>query len=62
MDLEEMKQNYTMARETALLGQYETAVIYYQACIAQIVRYLPHLSDQLQRKQEWLNVIAFRVT
>ena len=30
MDLDEVKQNYTMARETALLGQYDTAVIFYQ--------------------------------
>ena len=57
MNMEELQQNCETARDSALLGQYDTAVIFYQSCIAQISRCLTQIaSDQTERRQSWLQV------
>lgn len=44
-----------MARECALLGNYDTAVIYFDTVIKKIQQYLYSLSDEVE-KQRWLQV------
>lgn len=51
----EITENVRIARECSLLGNYETALIYYQGVVQQIHRHLQTLSDQ-QLKEEWQKI------
>lgn len=51
----EITENVRIARECSLLGNYETALIYYQGVVQQIHRHLQSLTDQ-QLKGEWQNI------
>jgi L-rhamnose mutarotase len=53
--LEEICENARMGREYALLGDYETAQIYYQSVLQQISQYTSTLKDT-QQKQRWHKV------
>lgn len=44
-----------MGREFALLGNYETALVYYQGVVQQIHRLLQSVNDPM-RKERWQEV------
>ncbi|QQP35587.1 Katanin p60 ATPase-containing subunit A1, partial [Caligus rogercresseyi] len=48
-------ENTKLARENSLMGNYETASVYYQGCIQQIHRLLPSMEDPL-RKRKWQTI------
>uniref|UniRef100_A0A0B7A4J6 Katanin p60 ATPase-containing subunit A1 n=1 Tax=Arion vulgaris TaxID=1028688 RepID=A0A0B7A4J6_9EUPU len=52
MSLGEISDNTKSARENALLGDYDTSMVYYQGVLQQIQRFIPTLKDS-ERKQEW---------
>ena len=45
-----------MAREYALLGNYDTSLVYYQGVIQQIQKHIQQLKDDAIMKQEWHQV------
>lgn len=47
-----------MAREYALLGNYETALVYYQGAVQQIHRLLTTITDSI-RKERWQQVRCY---
>lgn len=47
-----------MAREYALLGNYETALVYYQGAVQQIHRLLTTITDSI-RKERWQQVFYY---
>ena len=51
----EICENTKMGREYALLGNYETAMVYYQGVLQQIQKLLVTISDTT-RKQKWQQV------
>ncbi|PFX34526.1 Katanin p60 ATPase-containing subunit A1 [Stylophora pistillata] len=56
MSLTEICENAKMAREYALLGNYDTSLVYYQGVIQQIQRHIQQLKDDAIMKQEWHQV------
>ena len=50
--LAEILENAEMARENALLGNYDTAVIYYQGVLQQIQKRMVQTGDS-SSKQKW---------
>lgn len=60
MSLTEICENAKMAREYALLGNYDTSLVYYQGVIQQIQRHIQQLKDDAIMKQEW-HQVAFAV-
>jgi katanin p60 ATPase-containing subunit A1 len=48
-------ENTKMGREFALLGNYETALVYYQGVVQQIHRLLQSVNDPM-RKERWQEV------
>lgn len=48
-------ENTKMGREFALLGNYETALVYYQGVVQQIHRLLQSINDPI-RKERWQEV------
>ena len=51
----EICENTKLAREAALLGNYETAAVYYQGVVQQIHRLLPTITDP-NHKAKWQSV------
>eukprot|EP00105_Crassostrea_gigas_P020198 XP_011438932.1 PREDICTED: katanin p60 ATPase-containing subunit A1-like isoform X4 [Crassostrea gigas] len=51
--LTEINENTKMARETALFGQYDTSLVYYQGVIQQIQKYLSAIKDP-DRRRKWM--------
>jgi katanin p60 ATPase-containing subunit A1 len=51
----EICENTKLAREAALLGNYETAGVYYQGVVQQIHRLLPTINDPTN-KGRWQSV------
>lgn len=51
----EICENTKLAREAALLGNYETAAVYYQGVVQQIHRLLPTINDPTH-KARWQSV------
>lgn len=51
----EIGENVKIARECSLLGNYETALIYYQGVVQQIHRHLQSLNDA-NLKEKWQEV------
>lgn len=49
-------QNTRMGRECALLGNYESAIVYYQGVIQQIHRLLQTISGDPMRKERWQQI------
>lgn len=55
MSLTEISENTKMGRENALLGNYDTSLVYYQGVIQQIQKLLLTIKDP-SRKQKWQQV------
>lgn len=51
----EIGENVKIARECSLLGNYETALIYYQGVVQQIHRHLQMITDP-NLKEKWQEV------
>ena len=52
IDYNEICENARFARENALLGKYESALVYYQGVLQQIQKILIQ-SKEPARKQKW---------
>ena len=50
--LADILENAQMGRENALLGNYDTAVVYYQGVLQQIQKQMIQISDPY-KKQKW---------
>ena len=50
--LADILENAQMGRENALLGNYDTAVVYYQGVLQQIQKQMVRISDPY-KKQKW---------
>ncbi|XP_062572850.1 titin homolog [Saccostrea cucullata] len=48
-----ISENTKMARETALFGQYDTSLVYYQGVIQDIQKYLSAIKDP-DRRRKWM--------
>ena len=57
VSIAEICENTKLAREAALLGNYETAGVYYQGVVQQIHRLLATISDPVH-KGKWQSVIV----
>lgn len=55
MSVTEICENTKLAREASLLGNYETASVYYQGVVQQIHRLLATISDPVN-KGKWQSV------
>ncbi|XP_048258417.1 katanin p60 ATPase-containing subunit A1-like isoform X2 [Haliotis rufescens] len=53
--LSDISENTKMGRESALLGNYETSLVYYQGVIQQIQRLVQTIKDSV-RKEKWQQV------
>lgn len=56
MSLLEISENVKLAREYALLGNYNSAIVYYQGVLEQMRKYLFSVKDPLLQ-QKWQQVI-----
>ena len=58
--LGDILENAQMGRENALLGNYDSAVVYYQGVLQQIQKQMIQISDPYM-KQKWqvVGVISF---
>ncbi|EDO47200.1 predicted protein [Nematostella vectensis] len=55
MSVSEICENTKMGREYALLGNYDTALVYYQGVLQQILKLVSQIKDPA-RKQKWQQV------
>ena len=56
----EIAENVKIARDCSMLGNYETALIYYQGVVQQIHRHLQAITDpQLREKWQEVSVCLF---
>lgn len=55
MSVAEICENTKMGREYALLGNYDTALVYYQGVVQQIQKLMSQIKDPV-RKQKWQQV------
>ena len=53
--MDEIVENVKMAREYALLGNYDTSLVYFQGLLQQIQKYIAGIIDPV-RKQKWHEV------
>ncbi|KAG9508974.1 Katanin p60 ATPase-containing subunit A-like 1, partial [Fragariocoptes setiger] len=53
--ISEIRENTKMGRELALLGNYETSLVYYQGVVQQIHSLIRTINDPL-RKDQWLEI------
>ena len=51
----EICENIKMGREFALLGNYETSLVYYQGIVQQVHRLLQSVNDPM-RRERWQEV------
>lgn len=56
--MDEIVENVKMAREYALLGNYDTSLVYFQGVLQQIQKYVVGIVDPV-RKQKWHQVEEF---
>lgn len=58
----EIVENTKLGRENALLGNYETSLVYYQGVLGQINKLLSSLAEE-NRRQKWsqVNYVLLRV-
>jgi katanin p60 ATPase-containing subunit A1 len=56
VQINEIYENAKLAREQALVGNYEMSTVYYQGVVQQIHRLLATIGDPI-RKQRWQVVI-----
>ena len=53
--MDEIVENVKMAREYALLGNYDTSLVYFQGVLQQIQKHIVGIVDPV-RKQKWHQV------
>jgi len=53
--LSDIQENIKSARESALLGSYDTSLVYYQGAAQQVQKHLSTITDPA-RKQKWQQV------
>uniref|UniRef100_A0A915KL01 Katanin p60 ATPase-containing subunit A1 n=1 Tax=Romanomermis culicivorax TaxID=13658 RepID=A0A915KL01_ROMCU len=53
MNWQELAENIRLGREYALLGQYETALIYYESCLSSITRIISSSKDA-SKQRRWV--------
>ena len=53
--MDEIVENVKMAREYALLGNYDTSLVYFQGVLQQIQKYIGGIVDPV-RRQKWHQV------
>lgn len=58
MDVELLAENCRIAREKAILGNYEQAAIFYQSAITQIARRLNKIPFDHSKRPLWSQVIV----
>lgn len=56
MDVGVLDENCQMARESALVGNYERASVFYQSAIAQISRHINKITLDDPRRCQWSQV------
>lgn len=56
----EICENTRLARENALLGQYDSALVYYQGVLQQIQKLIVQLKEP-SRKQKWQVVSIYLI-
>lgn len=56
MDLGDIVENIKQGREAALLGNYDSATVYYQSVITQISKHLKDLSSDPSKRVAWQKV------
>ena len=56
MDLHDIVENIKQGREAALLGNYDSATVYYQSVITQISRHLKDLNSDPSKRVAWQKV------
>ncbi|CAN8018525.1 unnamed protein product, partial [Ixodes persulcatus] len=56
MSVTDICQNTRMGRESALLGNYESAIVYYQGVIQQIHRHIQMIAGDPMRKERWQQI------
>lgn len=55
MDLSDLVENVKLGREAALLGNYDSAAVYYQSVITQISKHLKSVTEP-SRRVAWQKV------
>ena len=55
VSISEICENSKLAREMALMGNYDSAVVYYQGVVQEIQKLL-HSIDDPSRKEKWQSV------
>lgn len=53
--IKEICDNVRLAREMSMLGNYESAEVYYEGCLQMITRLIMQISEPL-RKNKWQQV------
>lgn len=53
--LGEIEENTKLGRENALLGNYDTSLVYYQGVLQQIQKLLTSIGEP-DRKRKWMQV------
>lgn len=56
MELNEIVENVKQGREAALLGNYDSATVYYQSVITQISKRLKELNNDPSKRVAWQKV------
>ena len=54
--LSEISENTKMGRESALFGNYDTSLVYYQGVISQIQKLLTTMKEP-DRRRKWMEVL-----
>lgn len=60
VSLADIIENTKLGREFALLGNYESSLVYYQGVLQQINRLISSINDPL-RGQQWQEVCNFLI-
>lgn len=58
VSLSDIIENTKLGREFALLGNYESSLVYYQSVLQQISRLISSISDPI-RDQQWQEVCRY---
>lgn len=56
MNWQELNDNIRMGRECSLLGQYDTALVYYDSCLQLTSRVLMTGNRDMSKQQRWITV------
>lgn len=57
MDFDDLQQNMKLAREKALLGEYDAASVFYQYAINKIARFLPNIAADEPARRHNFNTV-----